>query len=296
MLLLLLVMTTYINNRFNFTIYKNDIKQKNTEIYDPYASSDFLYEHLTSLVDRTSSQTAWKVVDEYGIRYQGKNANNYVVFNNEKWRIIGVFNDSVHSITGKKLVKIIRSEPLPISGVNANNLTLPFDNTVNDYGASLLKNYLNNTYYSSRLTLQSRDMIEPVYWKKGTHNNYYDSGLINQYNYEQSGLSDIANVGLMYPSDYGFASLASACSRSSNYLYSYGDCLPYNWLTNYVSEWTITPSAAASSMNIITASGNLGTTLITTSLAVRPVVYLKENVLYVGGTGSEDNPYTIAIR
>ena len=51
------------------------------------------------------------------IRYYGSNPNNYVLFNNELWRIIGVFGDNV---------KLVRNESLGIlswdvtSGINKN--------------------------------------------------------------------------------------------------------------------------------------------------------------------------------
>ena len=41
-------------------------------------------------------------------RFEGKNPNNYVWFNNELWRIVGVFNNTTHGVSGKNLVKIIR--------------------------------------------------------------------------------------------------------------------------------------------------------------------------------------------
>ena len=47
------------------------------------------------------------------LRYVGANPNNYVRFNNELWRIIGVFNN-IDDGTGKKetRLKIIRNEPI----------------------------------------------------------------------------------------------------------------------------------------------------------------------------------------
>ena len=56
-----------------------------------------------------TTQGTGKVVNEKGYRYEGKNPNNYVWFNNEYWRIIGVFDSSSHGQSGKNLVKIIRA-------------------------------------------------------------------------------------------------------------------------------------------------------------------------------------------
>ena len=52
------------------------------------------------------------VSGDNSLRYVGSNPCNYVTFNGEKWRIIGVFEDGTHGKTGEKLVKIIRDESL----------------------------------------------------------------------------------------------------------------------------------------------------------------------------------------
>ena len=45
-------------------------------------------------------------------RYIGANVDNYVSFNNDMYRIIGVFDDYTHRQTGENLVKLIRSRPI----------------------------------------------------------------------------------------------------------------------------------------------------------------------------------------
>jgi len=45
-------------------------------------------------------------------RYIGPNANNYVKFNNDLYRIIGVFDEQTHGVTGQLLTKITRSRPI----------------------------------------------------------------------------------------------------------------------------------------------------------------------------------------
>ncbi|MFA6778016.1 MAG: hypothetical protein WCR80_06260, partial [Bacilli bacterium] len=49
---------------------------------------------------------------ETDYRYQGEDPDNFIYFNNELWRIIGVFSDNTHGKTGEKLVKIIRNDSL----------------------------------------------------------------------------------------------------------------------------------------------------------------------------------------
>ena len=45
-------------------------------------------------------------------RYVGANVNNYVSFNNDLYRIIGVFDDNSHGVTGQKLVKLIAANSI----------------------------------------------------------------------------------------------------------------------------------------------------------------------------------------
>lgn len=58
-------------------------------------------------------------------RYIGPNVDNYVKFNNDIYRIIGVFDDYSHGVQGKYLVKLIRSRPIgfyTLGVYNTNNL------------------------------------------------------------------------------------------------------------------------------------------------------------------------------
>ena len=85
-----------------------------------YSSCSLNYTDSTSKVNLASyimglsgkTQGTGKVVNENGYRYEGKNPNNYIWFNNEYWRIIGVFDSASHGVSGKNLVKIIRADVL----------------------------------------------------------------------------------------------------------------------------------------------------------------------------------------
>ena len=75
---------------------------------DVQAAIDELYE-LANTVQiggtklPTSSENGGIYIDEYGnIRYYGKNPNNYVSFNNETWRIIGVVDGKWKNKINKK--------------------------------------------------------------------------------------------------------------------------------------------------------------------------------------------------
>ena len=92
--------------------------------------------------------------DEHGdIRYYGAAPNNYVSFNNELWRIIGV-------IDGK--IKIIRNESI---GDMQWNSTLN-----NNWNNASLKSYLNKDYYNSIDGTYKNMISEETYYLGGRSN------------------------------------------------------------------------------------------------------------------------------
>jgi hypothetical protein len=81
-----------------------------------------------------------QVVNENGYRYEGKDPNNYVSFNGELWRIIGVFDSNTHGIASTNLVKIIRNEPIGSYAWDKND--------TNDWPNSSMYHLLNDYYYN----------------------------------------------------------------------------------------------------------------------------------------------------
>ncbi len=108
--------------------------------YTDSSSKANLATFITGLSGTT--QGTGQVVNENGYRYEGKNPNNYVWFNNEYWRIIGVFDSASPGQSGKNLVKIIRAETL-------DGLARHKSNT-NDWTAASLNSLLNGAYYNAQ--------------------------------------------------------------------------------------------------------------------------------------------------
>ena len=101
----------------------------------------YLNDYIIGLAGTT--QGTGQVVNENGYRYEGINPNNYVWFNNEYWRIIGVFDSGSHGQSGKNLVKIIRADVL---GALARHNDLE----TNDWTAANLNKLLNGAYYTDQ--------------------------------------------------------------------------------------------------------------------------------------------------
>ena len=98
-------------------------------------------------------------------------------------------------------------------------------------------------------------------------------------------------IGLMYISDYGYASKTSTWATSTNTNIRAGG---NDWLYNGIVEWTITPNATNSSYAIsLYHSGYAYNGHVSADYAARPVLYLDSSVEVTSGTGTKANPYYI---
>ena len=267
-----------------------------------------------------STQGTGQVVSENGYRYEGKNPNNYIWFNNELWRIIGVFDEASHGVSGQNLVKIIRADS--IGGLawhksNTNDWTVAslmnllngaYLNSENGTGGEYCYGYSTTTpgncdYTETGINDIYRPMIENVTWHLGGHSTY-SATTEAFYGYERgttvaSGrpTSTEGYIGLMYPSDYGYSVLASSCARTTNLSsYNKATCAGQSWLYGQGNEWTITPSSSASN-NVFRLYyyGNLDSTSAYRGYAARPVLYLDSSVYVIDGNGSISDPYIIGM-
>ena len=112
----------------------------------------------------TNSYTASDGTTKYhDYRYIGANVNNYVKFNNDLYRIIGVFDENSHGIEGQYLVKLIMASP--IGGYswgiyNSSNTSGTYSNYKNDWtgkatGVKANLNVLFNEYFINRTNTSS---------------------------------------------------------------------------------------------------------------------------------------------
>ena len=120
----------------------------------------------------------------------------------------------------------------------------------------------------------------------------------NSYN---SATTFTGSVGLMYPSDYGYAVLASDCARTTE-PYNYDGtsaCHDNNWLYQGSSiwQWLISPNSSnATAAFFVRTTGylidNFNRYSVTTSGSFSPVMALKSDVM-VTGSGTNSDPYVM---
>ena len=98
-------------------------------------------------------------------------------------------------------------------------------------------------------------------------------------------------IALIYPSDYGYASTDTTCRSGLGST----NCKNENWLFNSKYQWTLSPySGYAYSAFYVYSSGYAVSSSANFTYGVRPVLFLKSDVVIIGGTGDEKNPYTIS--
>ena len=275
------------------------------------------------------------------LRYVGVDPCNYVSFNNELWRIIGVMNniDDGNGSLATRL-KIIRNDSLGEYSKDSSDISI-YDGygLANWYDADLMYelngDYLdttltaNTTWYSginnlkdatfnyqNVLNSESQALIgnAKYYLGLGVYGEYTLNGTPQEwYNYERNNnLSASRNsfwvgkIGLVYPSDYGFAG-ADTNAQSNNlclnnllFHYSYYSACYSNYIFKNKRIWTITPyyhnerdSFIIDITGDVRCEGSSSTAAYNT-IDVFPVLYLNQDVKISGGNGSINSPYTLA--
>ncbi len=276
-------------------------------------------------------------------RYCGEDPNNYVTFNNETagWRIIGLVNTPEgQRIKIIRATPLYLKLSWDNKGLNEGSSISSWGS--NDWSDSRLQELLNKGAYYNRingncptgqnnattdcdfgddsetpgLTEEAKKMIDKITWNLGE----YDlpaSNTKSMYNYERGTIvctnSSLTNprptlwqgeVGLMYPSDYGYATGGGSLGRSSCLNFSLAawssNCADVDWLLNKSSsQWTLSPNSIRGELVYVVET--LGHVVYTGDAsnphAVSPVLYLKPNVEIAGGQGlNNENAYTLKLE
>lgn len=223
-----------------------------------------------------------------GTRYVGSNANNYVSFNGEIFRIIGVFNGQL---------KIMRND---FYGTE-----LAWDTSGGkNWSSSSLRSWLNSTYLNS-LNSTYRNMIDTSHiWYVGE--NRYDGTKASAYSLSLAS-TWVGAIGLIDVSDYVYASTDTrgdtdiAGLEDSGTTSVHGYVSNDNWMAKRAlgsgvesAEWLINPFniRTDSALRIYYHRPSWG--LSTTLHNFRPSMYLKSSIKITGGTGTSSNPYILS--
>ena len=323
----------------------------NTEFTDgdgsftnPFVIGDAVEEPSGKSFDTVFAANNTDIFNENGLRYEGADPKNYICLDNKTsgacssssllFRIIGLF-DEEYSSNGttssgtKKLLKVIDTNNFGGTDGKYWNRTQTSGKNYNDWSTATLKTELNDTYLSALLAtsgvnskLESAIITSKWHLGGARLSNYQTLTAEGIYTEERntSAISSgnpssiYAKVGLMYPSDFGYATVGgtttnkTGCRAKELYNWnssSYSDCKNNDWIfTSQNSfadnrEWLLSPYSMNSTDAAHLYSGGYvhlnGYRVVGGKFAVRPTFYLDSSILKIVGTGdgSSSNPYRV---
>ena len=288
-------------------------------------------EYITNLLEYDGEGLKIDNTPDENIRYYGSNPNNYVSFNNELWRIIGVFGNNV---------KLVRKDSLGSLSWDSSEASVNSGGGVNEWSTSALKNYLNTMYYggtsvtcydgqykkevtcpTNKLDDASKTLIDNHTWKTGApiretlHDSTTNSlDTVEFYKAERGTVNgkictrglwcnDTVNrtttwtgyVALPYITEWAYASSENDCNTMIDQSSTY-KCKNNNWMHRGDSTWYLSPGADSGRASLVWSVNGAGEAYrdsASNSNGVAPAIYLKSNVLIESGNGREDTPYTL---
>lgn len=288
-------------------VYFKYAKEELGEIISGIASEVLINEKLEKDVSPTESGLV--AIDNAGeittvttpreYRYIGPSPDNYVEFNDELWRIIGIFDGRL---------KIIRKDSIgnmawDKSASNGGHGT----HGENNWKKATLQMYLNGEYLTG-INVDDQNKIVNNLWKLGGNTN---SRITPQVFYDKENSTNVyagnpvewtGKIALIYTSDYGFATSGgvstnrNACLAKS--LYSWdgrADCKNNNWLyDSAVNQWTLTPHTGRNDYTFfVIKNGSVSMISAKSTYGIRPVLFLTSETEITSGLGSETNPYIL---
>ena len=283
------------------------------------------------------------------LRFIGANPENYVWFNDELWRIIGVMNNIDDGNGNKETrLKIIRDEPIGEYSWDSSDTNTNGGNGVNEWSKSDIQLLLNDYYFNQKkdqicyqgennqtipcdfssigLNTEAKSMLDQALWNLGSNPlepNYREISPFLFYTFERSNNSSkicsptpscndtiertatwIGKIGLMYPSDYGYATSGGTTTDRTTclntYFYSWpssSDCYNNNWLVRKdKNQWTMTANARSDSAYqafSATYVGGMSYNNVDNTFLILPALYLKSSIKIISGSGTKEQPFII---
>ena len=231
----------------------------------------------TPLTDGTTEEFSW----DYKVNNGSGSYDNI-------WATITSGNYSNSLTSGSQLMKLLNSGAWwnGTSGSYYNNSTMAKTVNFTNYKISdKAKSYITiSRYYLGGYNNNTPLTNEMYGYERGTKRYKTDRPLYWE-----------GMVGLMYPSDYGYAA-GNSCVNGTTLNNYNGECMNKDWL--YISntvQWLMSPHSGFpyivfdvdSSGYVYDHSSNGN------AWWVRPVFYLNSSVSIIEGTGEENNPYIV---
>lgn len=228
-------------------------------------------------------------------RYIGSDPNNYVEFNNELWRIIGVFKVEDENGNLEERVKLIRNEKLPETMAYHTEKKVGWKDTT-------LCTHLNNEF----LNLLGEKNIKLIsntkyYLGAGGLYDYGDAEFFynlerNDIRYSTYEINWIGKIGLMYVSDqiYTYGKNIDEICFSSNRQCSNGN---KSWLYSMSSrdKWVMDVNTNYAYHYFFNNGLGVGAYNFKSNFSIYPVIYISSKVKIISGDGTKDNAYKLSL-
>ncbi len=278
----------------------------------------------------SDSASGWDIPAITDYRYYGPHPNNYICLDMEEqstcpdrglFRIIGsIYEENAET----NLIKVIKATPL--TDGTTNSFSWDYEvfrgnaTSENIWNGSTIKKLLNGiyltresgSYYNYSTTATTIDFANTgltenakklINWSRYTLGGYSDLDLYTSDIYlaergkttsSGNGLTWYGEIGLIYISDvaYTAGNYCTATRKPYNYNGSISTCTIKTWFYSESAGMTMTPRASAT--DSVWAFYNYADYYRTDYYStIRPVFYLKSKASITGGTGTEQDPYTV---
>ena len=169
-------------------------------------------------------------------------------------------------------------------------------------------------FSSTGLTEKSRNMIDDAKWYTATSASEMDITASESYTEERGstvgradeGITVIkttswtGKIGLIYPSDYGYASNGCRNGEKTLNYYNNESCASTNWLYNSAYQWLLTPRTTYNlGVRLVlhdARSGDfVGSDNAGLAYGIYPATYLSSSVKITGGDGTLQNAYELSL-
>lgn len=244
----------------NMVTTRNLLNNMKTTIKNDISDSNF----ANYLLNRRSEINLKKIDNSY--RYTGANPNNYIKFNNENYRIIGIINGRVKIIKGTAISNIAWDT-----------------NNQNTYSSSSLNTYLNSTFKNSLGT--NINLIDTTAWYVGGLDSSYKSktgDVIVKDELSNNGVVVNEHIAIPYIRDYIYASGGTTITNTNNWLFTSNMWFITRMSTTILNSYYLTSTGAIDYTDIVSITKN-----------IKPCFYLKGSVKYISGSGTNSDPYIV---
>lgn len=215
--------------------------------------------------------------------YKGDTLNNYLSFNKNIYRIIGINEDGTI-----RLIDTTRRDNTPWD--NRYNIEKNNNSGINDY----IINNINSRVKDAVESIYNDNEKYPEELKSLFKTTSVCTGKRSVQDTSKDGSTECTTrldkqvFSLLQANEYYLASLDTNCNEKS-----IEACRNYNYLTSIGTTWTITADKDTTFKAFKVTSDGLTLSGASNSSPIKIVANLDSNVLFASGEGTETNPYII---